>query len=52
MSKFFIHQLISFYGVLEAAMALQGNDRKDLAEKIALAFMEAFDLEESDENEA
>ncbi|XP_065671513.1 alpha- and gamma-adaptin-binding protein p34 isoform X3 [Hydra vulgaris] len=39
-----------FSEMKEAAKVLKGNERKDLAEKVAMAFMEAFDLEESDEN--
>ncbi|XP_004207573.1 alpha- and gamma-adaptin-binding protein p34 isoform X1 [Hydra vulgaris] len=39
-----------FREMKEAAKVLKGNERKDLAEKVAIAFMEAFDLEESDEN--
>lgn len=37
---------------LEQAQSLEGEDRKDYAEKVAFAFMEALGIKDEDEDDA
>ena len=36
---------------LEQAQSLEGEDRKDYAEKVAFAFMEALGIQDGDDND-